>query len=335
MFRGKEGVYIIGEIGGNHEGDFDTAMALLHDAAGAGVHAIKYQVYTGNTLVNVREDPERVKHFNKFALTTENYLDLAREARRIGVEFLASIWDETQVDVFNDYLAFYKIGSGDLTAYPLLRKIAMTGKPIVLSTGLATMEEIGRSIAYICNINPVYNDKKMLALLQCTSMYPIPNKDANLKSMVSIREKFHYPIGYSDHTEGTYAAELAVALGAEIIEVHFTDRKEGRSFRDHKVSFNHNDIKTLKERISVILDLLGDGVKKPMNSEIKSGHVHSFRRALYPKHDICKGTKVDYDDFITLRPNVGISADQIEDVVGRVAKKDLLEYQRLSVEDFE
>jgi len=330
-----DGVMIIAEIGGNHEGDFQYARRLLHLAAGSGADVIKFQIYSGEALVNSREDPQRVAHFNRFALTTDQYLALGRECSELGVEFNASIWDASQIEIFDPFLKFYKIGSGDLTAYSLLREVVRRRKPIVLSTGLATLEEIRRSVFFIRSLDSLYEDPDMLAILQCTSMYPIPDQDSNLNVMTTLRETFKCKVGYSDHTAGTYAAEIAVAMGAEILELHFTDQKEGRKFRDHQVSFTREDIKRLRERIHTIVELKGTFEKKPTASEIENNHHVSFRRAVYPARDIRAGERITHADLTVLRPCHGIPANEVDELVGRQARRDLKVLEQLAWHDFE
>jgi N-acetylneuraminate synthase/N,N'-diacetyllegionaminate synthase len=330
----NDDVYVIAEIGGNHEGNFEKALDLLHQAADAGAHAIKYQIYTGETLVNEVQDPARVKHFDRFALKDEQYEKLATECKSRNVDFCASIWSERSIEKFSHFLPYIKVGSGDLTAYPVLTKLAELNKPIILSTGLSNIEEIKASINHICKANSNYKNQNMLSILQCTSMYPIPNEDANLSVITSFKNEFHYPIGYSDHTSSTYAAEIAVALGASILEVHFTDTKESTSFRDHQVSFNSDDLKKLIKNINVIKKLLGDGIKRPMKSEIENGHLTSFRRAIYPIRNISKNETVTLNDFIALRPENGLPATEINNIIGKKANRDLSELESISISDF-
>jgi N,N'-diacetyllegionaminate synthase len=327
----KDGVFVIAEIGGNHEGDIEKARRLMHLAIESGADSIKFQVYSGDTLVNIKEDPERVAHFNRFSLSDMEYIELAKECISLGADFNASIWNERQIDLLNPYMSFYKIGSGDLTAYPLIKVIVSKKKPIVLSTGLSTMEEISSTIDFICSLDSMYKSEQMISILQCTSMYPIPNEDANLNVIRTLQETFSYPIGYSDHTEGVKAAQFAIALGAKIIEVHFTDDRRGKDFRDHKVSFTPDELKELKSNSNFIRLLLGDGCKQPMHSEIESDHITSFRRALYPACDIKKGQIIKESDLIALRPMHGISANNLMNVAGKIARVDI---PHLSVLDF-
>lgn len=327
-------VYIIAEIGGNHEGDFQRAMRLLHSAVKAGADAVKFQIYTGDTLVNRKEDPNRVRHFDRFALSEKQYIQLALECKTLGVDFLASVWSEQMIATYGAHMPFYKVGSGDLTAHPILKKIVEVRKPIILSTGLASLDEIRESVDYICSLDQVYESRYMLAILQCTSMYPIPDSDANISVVTALQKDFDYVIGYSDHTTTTNAAEIAVALGASILEVHFTDNKHSTTFRDHLVSFDADDLKNLRDNVDRVKDLLGDGRKRPMRSEIENGHLVSFRRALYPARDIRKGEIIGETDLIALRPANGVAANRIGELLGKSAARDFKRFDVLSITDF-
>jgi len=329
-----EEVFIIAEIGGNHEGDINKARELMHLAIESGADSIKFQVYSGDTLVNIKEDPKRVRHFDRFSFTDVQYINLAKECISLGADFNASIWNERQIDLLDPFLSFYKIGSGDLTAFSLIKKIVAKNKPIVISTGLSTIKEISNTVDYICSLNKVYKSSKMISILQCTSMYPIPDEDANLNVIRTLQEAFSYSIGYSDHTEGVKAAQLAIALGADILELHFTDDRNNKDFRDHQVSFTPDELKEIKSNSKFIRQLLGDGVKRPMQSEINSDHLTSFRRALYPACNIKKGQIIKESDLIALRPMHGIPADKLISVVGRTAKIDISKLSVLDVNFF-
>lgn len=332
-WSGKHGVYLIAEIGGNHEGDFQYAQRLAQLACDSGVDAVKFQIYTGDTLVSRVESPERNAHFKRFELFPEQYISLAKQCREQGVTFTASVWDMSALEWIDPYMEFYKVGSGDLTAYPVLRKIASIGKPIVLSTGLSTLDEVKATVAYIQSQDSRYKRKEYLAILQCTSMYPIPDEDANLRVLDLFHEEFQLTVGYSNHTIGTDAVETAVAMGAEIIEVHFTDTREGKAFRDHQVSFTCDEIKDLIERIRKIRVLQGSAVKAPTPSEIEAGHIESFRRAVYPVRDLAAGTVLTAGDLVTLRPNRGIDARDYDRIIGRVLGRDIEVYQKLDWAD--
>lgn len=333
IWKGKYGPLLIAEIGGNHEGDFGYAKELTALAAESESDYIKFQIYTGNSIVNSKVSPERNAHFRKFELSPDQHIELAEMCLNYGKGYIASVWDMDAFDWINPYLKIYKIGSGDLTAYPFLRKIGYYGKPIIISTGLADMSEVLNTIAYLVKINPFYEQKDTLALLQCTTMYPISISDANLNVMTEFKKKTNYIVGYSDHTEGLDALETAYALGAEILEFHFTDNRENRSFRDHKVSLTKDDVNRLCERIKLIDQLKGIGEKRPL--KIESENIMSFRRAVYPRRDVVKGTILTSEDLYVLRPNVGIDARHFDELIGRKTKIDLLKNQILDWKYFE
>jgi len=311
------GVYLIAEIGGNHEGDFEYATELTALACSSGVDAVKFQIYTGDSLVSPVEDFDRNHHFKRFELTPDQHISLARQCKKEGVSYLASVWNPEVIKWIDPWLEFYKIGSGDLTAWPMIQAISAIGKPIVLSTGLASLGEIIETVEYLQSMNKMYKDPKNLALLQCTSMYPIADSDVNLRVMDTMRHEFGVAVGYSDHTVGTMAVETAVAMGAEIIEMHFTDDRSGKNFRDHQVSFTKDEIIQLIAKIKKIKTLQGTGNKQPLPVEIDAGHVKSFRRAVYPARALPEGTILSKDDLTILRPNIGIDARMFESLLGR------------------
>jgi N-acetylneuraminate synthase/N,N'-diacetyllegionaminate synthase len=334
-FIGKHGPLLIAEIGGNHEGDFEHAKDLCRLAIDSDVDFVKFQIYTGDTLVSSMESPTRNKHFKKFELLPDQHIELAEMVTNAGIGYTSSVWDLEAMQWIDKYIPVYKIGSGDLTAYPVLRKTAKSGKPIILSTGLSTEDEVLESVDYIQKVNPLYKDPNYLAVLQCTSMYPIAPGDAHLNVMSRLKEKTGLTIGYSDHTEGSKALYYAVAMGAEVLEFHFTDSREGKVFRDHKVSLTPNEIKDLIAEIKLIKAYQGDPVKRPVNIELENEHEISFRRAIYPIRDIEKGEELTEKNTGVLRPNHGIDARQYEKVIGKKAKRSLKRHEKLDWKDLE
>lgn len=328
-FVGKHGPLLIAEIGGNHEGDFEYAKRLTKLAIDSDVDFVKFQIYTGDTLVSSVESPTRNAHFKKFELSREQHLYLASMVREAGLHYTSSVWDESVFSWIDPFVSLYKIGSGDLTAYPLLKATAKIGKPIILSTGLSTEAEVLASIAYIQSVNKLYEKAEQLAVLQCTSMYPIPPNASNLRVMSRLKELTGLTVGYSDHTEGNKALYYAYAMGAEVLEFHFTDTRDGKQFRDHKVSLTPDEIGILINELSLIQELKGSDQKKPESIEIENGHVESFRRAVYPLRDISRGEILTVENTTTLRPNHGIDAIQYESVLGKRAKMNLIKHQKL------
>ncbi len=329
IFKGKFGPLLIAEIGGNHEGDFDYAKQLTKLAIDTNVDFIKFQIYSGDTLVSKLESPARNNHFKKFELTNDQHVELAKMVTDAGIGYTSSVWDIDAMSWIDSFIPFYKIGSGDLTAYPVIKKTIKRKKPIIISTGLSTQKEVMDCIEYIQNIDPAYKSKNMLAILQCTSMYPIHASDAHLSVMEEFRKHTRLTVGYSDHTEGSQALKYAVAMGAEILEFHFTDKREGKSFRDHKVSLTPNEVKELIDEIKLIHSLKGNQLKKPTQIEIDHAHDISFRRAVYPKRDIKKGEIIQEDSLTVLRPKHGIDARDFDKIIGKKINCDVNKHQKL------
>jgi len=326
-WRGKNGPLLIAEIGGNHEGDFEYAKRLTQLAIEANVD------FSGDTLVSEVENPIRNKHFKKFELPKEKYIELAEMCQSNGVGFMASVWNIDYFEWIDKYMDIYKIGSGDMTAFPVLKATTKLKKPIILSTGLSNMAEVKQAVEYIQSCNELYKDPEYLSILQCTAMYPIPFSDANLAVMESYSKEFGIPVGYSDHTEGSYALEIAVAKGAQILEFHFTDSREGKEFRDHKVSLTKDEVLDLIKRIKMINALTGEREKKVLS--VEGEHPITFRRAVYPKSDLPKGTIFTEDDLVVLRPNHGIDAREFQKLIGTKIKTDVKKHQALHWDQIE
>ena len=334
VFDGRHGPWLLAEIGGNHEGDFESALYLTDTAIEAGADAVKFQIYYGDTLVSGAESPQRNAHFKRFELTPNQHIELAERVLAAGRAYVASVWDLDAFAWIAPLLSACKIGSGDLTATPFLRAAAATGKPLLLSTGLSDMAEVSWAVEFIRRYNPIYRYAGELALLQCTSMYPIADSDANLSVMHEL-SKLNVTVGYSDHTIGTRALTVAAAMGAEILEFHFTDRKDGRTFRDHQLSLDSADLKQLSLALDEIRVLKGEPEKKPLDIEIDNDHPASFRRAVYPSRDIPAGERFDEHNLCVLRPNHGIDARDYDVLMGRRAKRSLQRHQRIDWEDVE
>lgn len=329
LLKGKHGPLLIAEIGGNHEGDFEYAKQLCQLAIDTDVDMVKFQIYTGDSLVSRMESPTRNAHFKKFELSREQHIELARMVTDAGLMYTSSVWDLEAMKWIDEYIPIYKIGSGDLTAYPVLRATAATNKPMILSTGLSTEKEVVEAVDFIQKCNPIYKDPNQLAVLQCTSMYPINPGDAHLNVMARYRELTGLTIGYSDHTEGSKALQYAVAMGAEVLEFHFTDSRDGKVFRDHKVSLTPAEVKELIQEIKLIQDFRGSADKVPTQIELDNGHELSFRRAVYPLTDLPAGTVLSEDNLTVLRPNHGIDAREYDKVLGKTLKTAVQAHQKL------
>jgi N-acetylneuraminate synthase/N,N'-diacetyllegionaminate synthase len=265
--------------------------------------------------------PERNAHFKKFELGREHHIALAEHVRAAGRHYMASVWDTEMLQWIDPYVEIHKIGSGDLTCYPMLAALADTGKPIILSTGLASLDEIRGAIDFIETQNPSYKTEGKLALLQCTSAYPTPDEAANLRVIPTLSAAFGLPVGYSDHTVGGEAIELAYALGARIIEKHFTDTRDGKTFRDHKVSLTAEEVRALLGRLRRDEILLGTAEKALTEAEAGAEHHISFRRGLHASKRIEAGEALTATNLVALRPRVGLCASQFYRVLGRRAAR--------------
>ncbi len=334
-FKGKHGPLLIAEIGGNHEGNFEYAKKLTQLAIESDVDYVKFQIYTGDKLVSKLESPDRNKHFKKFELTKEQHIYLADMVLEAGIYYTSSVWDVDSMNWIDEKISLYKIGSGDLTAYPVLKKTAHKNKPIILSTGLSTEQEVLNSVNYIQSVNELYKDKNQFAILQCTSMYPISFTDANLDVISRLKDLTGLTVGYSDHTEGSKALQYAYAMGAEVLEFHFTDDRIGKVFRDHKVSLTKQEISELISEIKIIKELKGDPIKQPVRIEIENGHVASFRRAVYPARNIKKGEIFSEDNLIVLRPNHGIDARDFDKLIGKTVDRNYQMHEAIILAEFE
>lgn len=336
-WEGKHGPLLIAEIGGNHEGNYEAAIRLTELAIAIGVDYIKFQLYCGDSLVNPLEDSARNAHFKRFELTREQHEHLAELCRAAGIGYMASVWDVEMLAWIDPWLSIYKVGSGDFTARPIVRELAKRGKPMIMATGLCTLAEIVSEVAFVQSINPAYLDPRHLALLQCTAMYPIPSEDANLAVLNTLRDATGLTVGYSDHTRGVGALRMAAAMGAQILEFHFTDKREGQSFRDHQVSLLPEEVRRLQEDLDEMGALRGDGIKAPEKSEMEAGHITSFRRALYPRHSLPRGSVLTTSSLACLRPNYGIDARDIDNLLGAKLNSDIQKDQRLdrSMFDYE
>ncbi len=331
FWSGKNGPLMIAEIGGNHEGNFNYAKKLTKQAIKSGADVVKFQLYSGDGIVNKNISPDRNLHFKKFQLTKEQHIFLAKMCIKSGVQYNASIWEPEMINWVDRYLKFYKIGSGDLTAYPIIKEFTKRGKPILLSTGLSNLSEIKDTINFIKKSNSAYKKKNMIAVMQCTSMYPTDDIDVNLNVIDQFKKSFDLNIGYSHHAFGDLALQIAYIKGASIMEFHFTDDRKGKTFRDHLISLTKNEVMNLILKFKKIKNLLGNYEKNTLKSEINSGHVKSFRRAIYLNKDIQKGKIISKDDLVCLRPNEGLDARKIDKILSKKSPKNFTAFEKIKL----
>lgn len=315
--------FIIAEIGGNHEGNFEQAKLLLDAASQTGADAVKFQIYRGEKIANKLISPERAEHFKKFELDDSQWMELIQRADSLGVIFMSSVWDAESLETYDPYIAIHKIGSGDLTAHTFLEHVARKDKPMILSTAMSTIEEIKEAVNAINRANPRLIRDRELVVLHCVAMYGDPQEQyANLLSIRKLQDEFpNLDIGYSDHTRGIYACELALAMGACVIEKHFTLDKT-RAFRDHHLSVDPKEMKELVEKTALIKTYLGRYEKKPIKPIENEGRIREFRRGVYPRYDLKKGTVLTKDNTVLLRPNTGIGAESYTTILGKKLEND-------------
>lgn len=314
----QEKVLVIAEVGNNHEGSFSLAKELLSAAVDAGADAVKFQTFLPEEYVT-RTDAERFARLRSFQLSYDQFGELAELARKLGALFISTPFDLKSAAFLGTIVDAMKISSSDNTFHPLLRAAAGTAKPLLLSTGLATMEEIETAKNVV--------DKEWetrgcgdpgLALLHCVSAYPVPPKEANLSMIDRLRKAFDCTIGYSDHTLGCLAATLSVAAGARIVEKHFTLDKAYSDFRDHQLSADPAELKALVGHIREAETLLGssDDIQP---SEVAS--ITAVRRSVAALKDLGPGEPISSDDITWVRPGTGIPVGNEDLVVGKRPKQ--------------
>lgn len=322
-------VYIIAEAGVNHNGSFELACKLVDAAKAAGVDCVKFQTFKSKSLVsqNAKKaeyqkettgNGTQVDMLKKLELSYDEFLSLKDYCDRVGICFLSTPFDFDSIDFLNSIdMPFWKIPSGEITNYPYLVALAKTGKPVVMSTGMCEMHEIEAAIKVLRE-----NGTKEIKLLHCNTEYPTPFEDVNLKAMQTMRDAFNLEVGYSDHTKGIEVPVAAVALGATIIEKHFTlDRNmEGP---DHKASLEPNELTSMVLSIRHIEKALGDGNKTPSPSERKN--IAVARKSIVAKRAIKVGDEFTDENLTVKRPGTGINPMMWLDVIGAHAVRDFEE----------
>ncbi|MBI5855741.1 MAG: N-acetylneuraminate synthase family protein [Nitrospirae bacterium] len=315
-----EKVFVIAEIGANHEGNLDEAKRLIEAAATCGADAVKFQTYRADKIVAASETQRRA-HFRRLELTDDAFQTLAHVALEYGVMFLSTPFDVESVDLLDPLMPAFKIASGDLTAAPLVAHIAGKGKPILLSTGMADMEEIFDAVEVIERASPC-GAGAPLVLLHCVSSYPTPDASANLNAIPYLRDRTGRLIGYSDHTLGVEACLAAVALGARVIEKHFTSDKTRTTMRDHQLSADPADLAHLVKGIRRVEAMLGETGKALR--EVEAQNRVSMRRSLAARTAIHKGEVITPAMLTVLRPGTGLPPSKMHEVIGLRAMKDLV-----------
>jgi|CXWL01.1.fsa_nt_gi N-acetylneuraminate synthase/N,N'-diacetyllegionaminate synthase len=324
-------VFIIAEIGANHEGSVEEALRMIEAAAQCGVDAVKFQTYRAEKIV-ASSEIQRRQHFKRLELTDADFRRLAQESAARGLVFLSTPFDRDSADMLDPLMPAFKVASGDLTCGPLLSHIATKGKPILLSTGMADMGEIYEAIEIIEQASP-FGQRAPLALLHCVSAYPTPDEQANLLAIRRLQATTGRMVGYSDHTLGIEACVAAVALGVRVIEKHFTLDKSRSTFRDHQLSADPADLTALVTGVRRIEAMLGTGDKAPAAGE--AANRLSMRRSLAAAVVIAKGQVLTVEMLTQLRPGTGLPSAMLDRVIGLRVSRDVGEGELLTIADVE
>lgn len=331
-------VIVIAEAGVNHNGNFELACEMVRAAKEAGADYIKFQTAKPELVIskfapkadyqqqNTNSGESQLEMCKAIHLPLEAYQKLDKYCQEVGIKFLSTPFDLISIDVLRPLeMDYYKIPSGEITNLPYLRKIAGIGIPVILSTGMSVMSEIEEAIEILCD-NGLQREQIML--LHCNTEYPTPMKDVNLRAMQTMAKMFGLAVGYSDHTQGMEVPIAAVALGARVIEKHFTlDRNmEGP---DHKASLEPDELKAMVLAIRNIEQALGNEEKKVSASEQKN--INIARKSIVALHDIKKGEILTEENITVKRPGNGISPMKWDVVLGKEAIRDFAEDEQIEL----
>jgi N,N'-diacetyllegionaminate synthase len=335
-------VIIIAEAGVNHNGNLSIAKELIEVAAKAGADYVKFQSF--KSAMNISPEAKKASYqiettddsesqldmIKKLEMTDSEHFELVDHCKLFDIKFLSTAFDVESVNLLEKIdIDFFKIPSGEIVNSPLLSRIAQTKKKIVLSTGMSSIEDIDNALNVLYKNGVTSGD---ITILHCNTEYPTPFEDVNLLAMNHIKNTFLTRVGYSDHTLGIEVPIAAVALGATVIEKHFTlDRSMDGP--DHKSSLEPNELENMISSIRRIEMALGDGIKQPTDSERKNLVV--ARKSVHTNKPLKEGTQIAFDDLVMLRPGDGISPMEYEKIIGKHIKHDLDIFHKISLRDVE
>jgi N,N'-diacetyllegionaminate synthase len=322
-------VIIIAEAGVNHNGSIELAKKLIDVAAEAGADFVKFQTFKAGTLVTQTADKaeyqkeitntneSQFEMIKKLELDRKTHEELIDHCKQIDIQFLSTAFDHDSIDLLDELnIPIFKIPSGEITNLPYLRHIGKMGKPIIMSTGMSKLDEVHNALNILIESGA---DKEQITILHCNTEYPTPMKDVNLKAMLTIKDELGVNIGYSDHTLGIEVPIAAVAMGATVIEKHFTlDRNMPGP--DHAASLEPEELKAMVTAIHNIEKAMGGGEKKPSSSETKN--IAVARKSIVAKTSIKKGELFTEENLTVKRPGTGISPMGWDTVIGKAASSD-------------
>jgi N,N'-diacetyllegionaminate synthase len=337
----KKKVIIIAEAGVNHNGSIDLAYNLIDAASNSGADYVKFQTFVPELLVS--KDAKKAEYQDKYtsennqqemlkklALTYSQFGELAGYCKKIGIGFLSTGFDDQSIHYIDSLgIDYHKIPSGEITNLPYLRLIGSLGKKVLLSTGMATLEEVRIALNVLYNQHLKPED---ITVLQCTTEYPAPYGEVNLLTIQSMRNDLGVETGFSDHTQGIEVPIAAVALGATVIEKHFTLSRELPG-PDHNASLEPAELALMVSSIRKIEAAMGTGIKSPTPSEEKN--IIAARRSIHLAKDLSAGHTIIAEDLIMKRPGNGISPMLIDQVIGKKLKADIRNDELLRLDDFQ
>jgi sialic acid synthase SpsE len=321
-------VYIVAEIGNNHEGNVQVARRMVEEAAAAGVDAVKFQTFRTAQFVS-QADPARFKRLQSFELTFDQFRELEKLARSLDVAFISTPLDLESAAFLEPLVDAFKIASGDNDFFPLIEKVCASKKPLIISTGATDLATVKRTRDFVADRRGTAG----LAFLHCVSSYPAPAAEANLSAIPFLAAELGTLVGYSDHTMGPEACLTAAALGACILEKHFTLDKHHSDFRDHQLSADPAEMRQIVEGVRRVEQLLGrpEKVLQPCESSINA----LIRRSIAAGADLPAGHRVRLEDLVWLRPSGGIPPGGEALVVGKALRRAVRAGERLAAEDVE
>ncbi|ADL33176.1 N-acetylneuraminate synthase NeuB1 [Butyrivibrio proteoclasticus B316] len=326
---------IIAEAGVNHNGNIEIAKKLIVKAKECGADIVKFQTAKLDSLVsktakmaeyqkeNIGKEESQKEMLSKLLLSFETFEELADYCKEVGIQFLSTPFDIESIQFLDSMQNIWKVPSGEITNYPYLVEIARTGKDIILSTGMSTLQEVEDALNVLRQ-----NGASEIILLHCTTNYPTPMQDVNLRAMLTLKEKFGCKIGYSDHTQGIEVPIAAVALGATVIEKHFTLDKNMEG-PDHKASIEPDEFAQMVKSIRNIEKALGNGEKTPSQSEI--ANIAVARKSIIALKEIKAGEVFSEENITTKRPGTGINPMRWNEILGQKAKRDFAEDELIEV----
>ena len=330
--------FIIAEAGVNHNGDINLAKKLVDVARDAGVDAVKFQTFNAEDVVidklvladyqknNALVQKSQVEMLRTYELDNSVFIELKEYCDEKGIIFLSTPHSEEAVEFLEPLVPAYKVGSGDLTNLPLLEKAAKKGKPLIIGTGMSTLEEVKKAYNKLSKLN------KQIIMLHCTTNYPCPLENVNLRAMITMRNELDCLVGYSDHTLGLAVPIIAASLGAVVIEKHFTlDR--GMSGPDHKASLEPDELKSMVASIRDVEIALGDSIKSPTEGEKEI--MRFVRKSIVARKNLPLGTKLTWGLLTAKRPGNGISPEKFNAVIGKKLIKNVEKDEQINLSDLE